>query len=102
MYSDWAGITVIRDDKVRDSLSLSRDRHEDHIAVLLHTPEVGDHEHSHIELNKEQATSMRDWLDAWLKDDLDSREAKDDKEAAKRYAQSLNKTNNPQCKEYEK
>jgi len=74
MYKDRYGITVVRDDKIRDRLSISRDNHGDeHIAVLLHIPEVAEHEHSHIELNKEQATVLRDWLDNWLNDDLDER-----------------------------
>lgn len=78
MYKDRYGITVVRDDKVRDRLSISRDDHgEGPIVVLLHIPEVAEHEHSHIELNKEQATVLRDWLDEYLKDDLETRLASD-------------------------
>ena len=74
MYSDRYGITVIRDDKVRDRLSIARDDHgRGPIAQLLYIPEVAEHEHSHIELNKEQATILRDWLDEYLKDDLEAR-----------------------------
>jgi len=80
MYNDFAGITKIREGR-RDQLNLSRDNHgEGHIAVLLHIPDTEDHEHSHIPLNREQATIVRDWLDAWLNDDLDAREIKDVKE----------------------
>lgn len=100
MYSDRHGITKIREGR-RDSLSFSRDNHgEGHIAVLLHTPDIEDAygDHSHIELDREQALQMRDWLDAWLKDDLDAREIKDNKDAQKEWSRVQNKLNNPQYK----
>ena len=79
MYSDKYGITPVREGR-RNKLSMSRDNHgEGHVATLLHIPDTEDHEHSHIELNKEQATILRDWLDSWLKDDLDEREKLDEK-----------------------
>jgi len=102
MYKDRYGITVVRDDDIIDRLSISRDNHgEGHIAVLLHIPEVSEHDHSHIELNREQATVLRDWLDDYLKDDLDAREIKDEKETQKKWDQMMNKSNNPQSKDYE-
>lgn len=100
MYSDLAGITEVREGR-RDALSLSRENHGDeHLACLCYIPDTEDYfgDHAYIELNKEQATLMRDWLDAWLKDDLDKREAIDAEDTEKRWSQMQNKANNPQYK----
>lgn len=69
MYSDKFGITEIREEKI-DNLSVSIDIMDEPVAVLLHTLHLEEHEHSHIELNKKQATILRDWLNSFLEDDV--------------------------------
>lgn len=71
-YEDRYGITVIRDEEI-DKLSISIDEnHEEDFnsiaAVLLYVPYTPDSEHSHIVLNKDQATVLRDWLNKFLED----------------------------------
>ena len=68
MYKDWCGVTEIQKDGRRDHLSISVDVLDEAVAVLLHIPDMEDNEHSHIELNKEKATILRDWLNEFIDD----------------------------------
>lgn len=69
MYSDRFGITNVRESD-RDNLTLSIDVMEEPVAVMLYIPDINDHEHFHIQLNKDQAKIMRDWLSAFIEDDV--------------------------------
>ena len=37
-------------------------------AVLLWIPDTKKHDHEHIEMNREQAQILKEWLDEYLKD----------------------------------
>jgi len=76
MYKDIYGITKIRDSE-SDRLSISVDFIEEPTAVLLHVPDIEEREHNHIELDKKQATTLRDWLNEFLEDDIEKK-CKDD------------------------
>ena len=69
MYSDRFGITKVRESD-QDNLTLSIDIDEKPTAVMLYIPDINDHEHFHIHLNKDQAKIMRDWLSAFIEDDV--------------------------------
>lgn len=49
------------------SISLDEDENENPIAVLLFQPRAEEFNHYHIELNKDEATRLRDWLTEHLK-----------------------------------
>lgn len=84
-YKDKFGITKIRtkEESERDVMSLSID--EDHfsdtdevVPVILYIPYYPEHDHSHITLNRNQATKLRDWLNEYLADPDPAQKLKDD------------------------
>ena len=66
-------VTKIRDTKV-NNVSMSIDEgttldgpDDEIVAVMLYTPWMGDtNEHYHISFNREQAISLKEWLDDFL------------------------------------
>jgi len=67
-YEDKFGITEIREGR-RDSLSISfDDMGEGIIPVFLHIPDKEEDEHSHIELNRDQAEILHKWLGNYLEE----------------------------------
>jgi len=63
-------IKNIRDTSIdRVSMSIDENHEKDKFevaAVMLYVPDLADDEHSHIIFDKEQATSLRDWLNDFL------------------------------------
>lgn len=80
-YKDRYGSTIIRP-QTRDNLSIGWDNFKNssknfdkpkyaknRVPVLLFTPDMNDtNNHYHIELNKNNAKVLRDWLNDYLKD----------------------------------
>lgn len=80
-YKDRYGSTKLRNGR-RDNLSIGWDNFvnsaknfaspkyaHNRVPVFLFTPDMEDtKQHYHIELNKQQAKDLRDWLTAYLKD----------------------------------
>jgi hypothetical protein len=70
-YKNKFGITKIVDKK-RDNLSVSFDTgtrriKKDEVGVVfLYTPDMDTQEHYHIELNRQEASLLKDWLEAFL------------------------------------
>lgn len=64
--------TLIINDGQSDYLHISLDydtlpdNPDDWHAVFLYVPYKPEKEHEHIELNREQAEKLRDWLTDWL------------------------------------
>jgi hypothetical protein len=85
-YEDRFAITKIIDQN-RDNLSVSFDsgtrrfKENEVGAVLLYTPDMSNtSEHYHIELNRQEATLLKEWLEAFL----------NEKDPQQRYQQDLN------------
>lgn len=72
-YKDRYGSTIIRGDR-RDNVSIGWDYDDDEAdksqryASILYIPDTQDSEHSHINLTREQALVLRNWLIDFLND----------------------------------
>ncbi len=68
MYEDRYGFTEIKKE-CDDMISISREDHGKPKACLLRAVNSNKPQYSLIELDKEQGTLLRDWLDKWLNDE---------------------------------
>lgn len=72
-YKDTFGITKIINDKM-NNLQINIEEMDEFVAMLLFTPDMDDkNEHYHIELTKENAKPLRDWLNEFLEDDIEKK-----------------------------
>lgn len=72
-YKDRYGVTRIKDERF-DHLDISWDYWDNEHdlsqrkCMLLYIPDTTAENHNHIELDREQATVLRDWLTNYLED----------------------------------